>query len=86
MEAILSNLKIQINEKIYNKDPESSSLGKKIIEQSIILIEEIGFEDFTFKKLGDRIASNESSIYRYFDNKHKLLIYLFIILFNGFNG
>ena len=76
MEAILSNLKIQINEKIYNKDPESSSLGKKIIEQSIVLIEEIGFEDFTFKKLGDRIASNESSIYRYFDNKHKLLIYL----------
>jgi AcrR family transcriptional regulator len=51
-------------------------LGKKIIEQSIILIEEIGFEYFTFKKLGERIASNESSIYRYFENKHKLLIYL----------
>jgi AcrR family transcriptional regulator len=51
-------------------------LGKKIIEQSIILIEEMGFEDFTFKKLGERIGSNESSIYRYFENKHKLLIYL----------
>jgi hypothetical protein len=76
MNAILSNLKIHVNEKIYVKDPETSTLGKKIIEQSIILIEEIGFEDFTFKKLGERIASNESSIYRYFENKHKLLIYL----------
>lgn len=76
MDTILSNLKIQINDKIYVKDPESSALGKKIIEHSILLIEEIGFDDFTFKKLGERIASNESSIYRYFDNKHKLLIYL----------
>lgn len=76
MKSIISNLKIQINEKIYVKDPETSTLGKKIIEQSIILIEEMGFEDFTFKKLGERIGSNESSIYRYFENKHKLLIYL----------
>jgi len=51
-------------------------LGKKIIEQSILLIDEIGFENFTFKKLGEKIASNESSIYRYFENKHKLLVYL----------
>lgn len=76
MDAILSNIKIQVNEKIYVKDPESSTLGKKIIQESIILIDEIGFEDFTFKKLGERIGSNESSIYRYFDSKHKLLVYL----------
>jgi len=76
MNTILSNLKIQVNEKIYVKDPETSALGKKIIEQSILLIDEIGFENFTFKKLGEKIASNESSIYRYFENKHKLLVYL----------
>ncbi|MFV5694717.1 TetR/AcrR family transcriptional regulator [Flavobacterium sp. LB3P122] len=76
MNVILSNLKIQVNEKIYVKDPETSSLGKKIIEQSILLIDEIGFDNFTFKKLGDKIGSNESSIYRYFENKHKLLVYL----------
>ena len=76
MNTVLSNLKIQVNEKIYVKDPETSVLGKKIIEQSILLINEIGFEDFTFKKLGEKISSNESSIYRYFENKHKLLVYL----------
>lgn len=76
MNTLLSNLKIEIPHGIYLKDPESSSLGKRIIENSIVLIEEIGFEDFNFKKLGRIIGSNESSIYRYFESKHKLLIYL----------
>ncbi|RTZ09520.1 TetR/AcrR family transcriptional regulator [Flavobacterium sp. GSP27] len=76
MNTVLSYLKIQVNEKIYVKDPETSALGKKIIEQSILLIHEIGFDNFTFKKLGEKINSNESSIYRYFENKHKLLVYL----------
>ena len=49
---------------------------EKIIEKSILLIDEIGFENFTFKKLGEQIGSNESSIYRYFESKHKLLLYL----------
>ena len=73
---MLSNLKISVQESIYNKDPESSDLGKRIIKNSIELIDEIGFDAFTFKKLGVIIGSNESSIYRYFDNKHMLLIYL----------
>ncbi len=76
MQTILSNLTIRVNENLYVKNPETSDLGKKIIEQSIILIDEIGFDNFTFKKLGERIGSNESSIYRYFENKHKLLVYL----------
>ena len=76
MEQILSNIKIKVNEKLYVKDPETSVLGKKIIEESILLIDTIGFDDFTFKKLGEKIGSNESSIYRYFENKHKLLVYL----------
>ncbi len=76
MNTLLSNFKIQVNPKIFVKDPETSTLGKKIIEHSILLIEEIGFENFTFKKLGDKISSNESSIYRYFENKHKLMLYL----------
>jgi AcrR family transcriptional regulator len=76
MNTILPNLKIQVNEKIYVKDPETSSLGKKIVEQSILLIDEIGFDNFTFKKLGEKIGSSESSIYRYFESKHKLLVYL----------
>lgn len=73
---LLTNIKIQVNPKLYVKDPETSTLGKNIIQQSILLIDEIGFEEFTFKKLGEKIGSNESSIYRYFENKHKLLVYL----------
>ncbi|SNR35425.1 TetR/AcrR family transcriptional regulator [Lutibacter flavus] len=76
MDKLLSNIKIEVPYGIYLKDPESSALGKKIIENSIIQIEEIGFENFNFKKLGQLIGSNESSIYRYFESKHKLLIYL----------
>jgi AcrR family transcriptional regulator len=76
MDKILSNFKIAVQESIYIKDPESSDLGKRIIKHSIELIDKIGFDSFTFKKLGAEIGSNESSIYRYFDNKHKLLIYL----------
>lgn len=76
MENLLSNLKIAVPNKIYIKDPETSELGKRIIEHSILLIDEIGFENFTFKKLGTKIGSNESSLYRYFESKHKLLLYL----------
>lgn len=76
MERLLQTIKIAINEKIYLKDPESSDLGRRIIEHSILMIDEMGFESFTFKKLGNKIGSNESSIYRYFENKHKLLVYL----------
>ena len=76
MDSILTNITISVNEKLYVKNPETSDLGKKIIENSILLIDEIGFEHFTFKKLGEKIGSNESSIYRYFESKQKLLLYL----------
>ncbi|WP_112113998.1 TetR/AcrR family transcriptional regulator [Flavobacterium aciduliphilum] len=76
MKKLLSTVTITVHEKLYVKDPTTSELGKKIIEHSILLIDDIGFDDFTFKKLGERIHSNESSIYRYFENKHKLLLYL----------
>ena len=76
MKNVLLNFKAKINRKLFVKDPETSELGQNILKNSIILIDEIGFEAFTFKKLGEKIQSNESSIYRYFENKHKLLVYL----------
>jgi AcrR family transcriptional regulator len=76
MQNLLSVLKVNINPKVYVKNPDTSELGRKIIEHGILLMSEIGFDNFTFKKLGERIGSNESSIYRYFENKHKLLVYL----------
>lgn len=76
MRELLGSLKIQIPEQLYVKDPDSSELGRRIVEHSIILIDDLGFESFTFKKLGQAIGSPESTIYRYFENKHKLLLYL----------
>jgi len=70
------SLKISIDTNLYLKNPESSELGQRIVTNSIELISEIGFEAFTFKKLGKYIQSNESSIYRYFESKHILLLYL----------
>lgn len=78
MEEFLTQMKIQVNEKVFLKDPDSSEIGRKIINNSILLIDEIGFEEFTFKKLGLEIGSPESTIYRYFENKHKILLYLTI--------
>lgn len=69
-------IQIKLNEKLYLRDPQETRLGRSIIQQSILLIDEIGFEQFTFKKLAERISSTEASIYRYFGNKHVLLVYL----------
>jgi AcrR family transcriptional regulator len=76
MDCLLSNIKMQVHSAIYLKDPETTDLGRKILKESIILIDDIGFDHFTFKKLGEKIGSNESSVYRYFENKHRLLMYL----------
>jgi AcrR family transcriptional regulator len=69
-------IKIELNEKLYIRDPEQTELGRSIIAESITMVDELGFEQFTFKKLAAKLNSTEASIYRYFENKHKLLIYL----------
>lgn len=76
MKQLLSNIEICVNPSIFLKDPGSSDLGKKIIQGSIELIYDIGFEAFTFRKLAKAISSTEASVYRYFESKHKLLVYL----------
>lgn len=76
MEELLKNIKIQVSDKLYLQNPDSKVLGKLIIQHSINLIDEIGYEAFTFKKLGVKIGSPESTIYRYFKNKKQLLIYI----------
>ncbi len=70
------SIRISLNEALFQRNPQETTLGKKIIKNSIILIDEIGFEAFNFKKLAARIASTEASVYRYFENKHMLLLYL----------
>ena len=68
--------KIKMNEKIFLKDPEESELGRKIVKNGLLLINKIGFENFTFKKLALSVKTTEATVYRYFENKHRLLIYL----------
>ena len=65
-----------LNDKLFVKNPQSTELGKRIIKEAIQLISVIGYEQFTFKKLAAEIETTEAGIYRYFLNKHKLLIYL----------
>ncbi len=67
---------IKVDKQLYVKNPDSSDLGRKIITNSIEMINALGFEKFTFKKLSIQIKSTESSVYRYFENKHQLLLYL----------
>lgn len=69
-------LQIKMNEKLFLRNPEQTELGKKIILHSIQLIHKNGFESFTFKKLAEDIGTTEAGIYRYFENKHRLLIYI----------
>lgn len=69
-------VRIKMNEKLYLRDPEQSELGKNILEHGLELINKIGFEEFTFKKLALSIKTTEAGIYRYFENKHRFLIYL----------
>ena len=51
MQNLIEQMQIKVNEKTYLKDPTSSDLGKNILSKSVLLIDEIGLEAFTFRKL-----------------------------------
>lgn len=70
-------IRIKMNEKLFLRNPEDSPVGRKIVKHAVILINKIGFEEFNFKKLSVEIKTTEATIYRYFENKHRLLVYLF---------
>jgi len=53
-------LTLTINEKIFFKDPTSTKLGQKILKEGIIYLDQVGFEDFNFRKLAQKIESTES--------------------------
>jgi AcrR family transcriptional regulator len=72
----MPTLTFKLNQHLYLRDPQHTLLGQKIIHNSVELIDKLGFEQFTFKKLAEEIDSTEASIYRYFENKHRLLVYL----------
>lgn len=69
-------LQISPNSALYIKDPQSTQTGRNILKYAVPLMQELGIEKFTFKKLAERMESSEISVYRFFENKHKLLLYL----------
>lgn len=72
----MTSVSISLDSQYFKKDPQSTDLGKEIIRGAIKLIDELGFEQFTFKKLAEDIESTEASVYRYFGNKQTLLLYI----------
>ena len=71
------NIRVEVNSSLYIKNPISSKLGELIIKEGLFLLEDIGYESFTFKKLASFIQTTESTLYRYFENKHQFFMYLF---------
>ncbi|WP_116106380.1 TetR/AcrR family transcriptional regulator [Lewinella sp. IMCC34191] len=76
MEHLAGKISISVSDKLYLKDPETSDLGRRIVSGSIDLLVKLGLENFTFRKLSLHVGTTEASVYRYFENKHKLLTYL----------
>ncbi len=69
-------IRLHLDQRLYLRDPEETELGRRIVDAAIRQIDAQGFERFTFRKLAGAIGSSEASIYRYFENKHRLLLYL----------
>lgn len=69
-------IQISPNASLYIRDPQASRTGRKILSHAVPLMLELGLEGFTFRKLAADMGASEITMYRYFENKHKLLLYL----------
>jgi AcrR family transcriptional regulator len=76
MHTLSAHVSMVFDKRLYSKDPMSSSLGQELIKKSVEMIYQDGLEQFTFKKLANALGSTESTMYRYFHNKHQLAMYL----------
>lgn len=76
MDHLLQSLRMDVNSGLYKKDPLSSKVGRKILNATPELVLQLGIDQFTFKKLAVEINITEGAVYRYFENKHRLLLYL----------
>lgn len=54
-----------------------SAMGGRILAEGLALLNEIGLEAFTFRKLAEHIGCTEATVYHYFANKQRLLQYYF---------
>ncbi|MBN1533454.1 MAG: TetR/AcrR family transcriptional regulator [Spirochaetes bacterium] len=61
---------------------EVESVKNRIIDESISLINEIGFSNFSMRKLGNRLGVAAKTIYNYFSDKDELYLK---VLMRGFD-
>lgn len=72
----MNHILFQLSDKLYLRDPQKSHIGQAIVNHSVQLIDQHGFDKITFKKIAEDMQSTEATIYRYFQNKFRLLQYL----------
>lgn len=73
---VTRGIQFSLSKELYIKDPQLSAFGQRILKHSIECMHDVGFESFNFKMLAQTMGSAEASVYRYFENKQKLLSYL----------
>ncbi len=73
----MSHIHLRPDPSLSLKDPEATELGRSMLSEGLFLMNTLGLEAFTFKKLAAHIGCTEVSLYKYFPNKHRLLQYYF---------
>lgn len=76
MDSLTKNVELSIPTCLYLKNPRESKTGGHIISEAAAMIATGGIEQLTFKKLALRCGCTEATVYRYFENKHSLLLYV----------
>jgi AcrR family transcriptional regulator len=76
MDYLFRHLRLEPDAALYIKDPQRSETGQALLRCGARLMAEGGIETFTLKKLSVEAGCTEATVYRYFGNKHQLLMYL----------
>lgn len=76
MESLTKNLELHIPDNLFLKNPRESALGQRLLRDAAQLIASQGIDSFNFKKLAMVAQCTEATVYRYFENKHKMLLYI----------
>ncbi len=64
--------------KLQRSHQEIEKIKTKILEQTVILIVEIGYNNFTMRKLASRLGITATTIYNYYKNKDDLFLNVLI--------
>lgn len=76
MQHLTQHLELQIPESLYLKNPRETAVGISLLEHAATMIASQGIDSFTFRKLSAEAGCTEATVYRYFENKHQLLLYI----------